>query len=157
MLNDPMGRSHAFADVSAVVRRRMAKIGSTGTRPEMLVRRTLHGLGYRFRLHRRDLPGSPDLVFPARRKVIFVHGCFWHRHACTLARKVPRTRQEYWGPKLSRNVERDRIAVSSLEELGWGTLTIWECELADMVSTTARLKRFLGEPGQCDELIKRGT
>lgn len=151
MLNNLMGRSQAFADVPSVVRRRMAKIGSTGTRPEMLVRQTLHRLGFRFRLHRRDLPGSPDLVFPARRKVVFVHGCFWHKHSCTLARQVPRTRQEYWGPKLSRNVERDRIAVSSLEELGWDTLTVWECELADMAAATARLRRFLGEPRQRDE------
>lgn len=139
-----MPRTTTFPDVPPVVRQRMARIKSRGTRPELTVRRLAHALGYRFRLHRRDLPGSPDLVFPSKRKVVFVHGCFWHRHSCKTARAVPKTRQEYWAPKLQRNVERDRIATAALAELGWGTLTIWECETGDALGMAERLKRFLG-------------
>lgn len=138
--------SRAFPDVPPVVRRRMARIRSRGTKPEMIIRRNLHALGYRFRLHRKDLPGSPDIVFPGRRKVIFVHGCFWHRHTCALARQVPRTRLEYWGPKLSRNVERDKTATAALSAAGWNVLTIWECELRDLDTTLGRLQDFLGKP-----------
>lgn len=141
-------RPKVFPGVPDVVRRRMARIRSHGTKPEMIVRRAVHALGFRFRLHRRDLPGCPDLVFPARRKVIFVHGCFWHRHTCSIARRVPVTRQEYWGPKLERNVERDEAALTALAELGWEPLTIWECEIADPSALSERLKRFLEhQPG----------
>lgn len=122
----------------------MAQIKSHSTKPEMVVRRTAHALGYRYRLHRRDLPGCPDLVFPSRRRVIFVHGCFWHRHTCSIARRVPVTRQEYWGPKLKRNVERDEAAKKALTELGWESLTIWECEISDLSELSERLRGFLG-------------
>lgn len=142
-----MKRPATFPDVPQVVRQRMARIRSSGTRPEMVVRKAAHALGYRFRLNRRDLPGSPDLVFPSRRKVVFVHGCFWHRHSCKTARRVPVTRQEYWAPKLRRNVERDHIAQVALCDLGWDALTIWECETGDAVALNARLTEFLGPPG----------
>lgn len=122
----------------------MARIKSQGTKPEMVVRRTVHALGFRYRLHRRDLPGCPDLVFSNRRKVIFVHGCFWHRHTCSIARRVPVTRQDYWGPKLKKNVERDAAAKQALAELGWEQLTIWECETRDISDLSERLRRFLG-------------
>lgn len=107
---------------------RMRRIRKKDTGPEMTVRRIAHGLGYRYRLHRRDLPGTPDLVFPNRRKVIFVHGCFWHQHDCRLGCKQPTTNQDYWLPKLRRNVERDAIASAKLREAGWQILVIWECQ-----------------------------
>lgn len=121
----------------------MSLIRKTGSKPELLIRRLAHKLGYRFRINRRDLPGTPDIVFPRRRKIIFVHGCFWHRHDCNLAGRVPRVRTEYWGPKLDRNVERDRAARATLEGAGWRVLTIWECEIADVVALEQRLRAFL--------------
>lgn len=118
--------------------------------PEMRVRRLAHALGYRFRLHRKDLPGKPDLVFPARRCIIFVHGCFWHQHpdpACRDARP-PKSNQAYWLPKLSRNVARDQEHIARLEALGWRVLVIWECETADQAALGKRLRAFLGAGGQ---------
>lgn len=106
----------------------MAKIKSANTRPEMRVRSSLHRLGYRFRLHRRDLPGNPDIVFSSSRKVIFVHGCFWHRHTCYDGKKVPKSRRKYWVPKLSRNAERDRESRRALQARGWRVLVVWECQ-----------------------------
>jgi len=94
----------------------------------MLVRRLVHGLGYRYRLHRRDLPGTPDLVFPALSKIIFIHGCFWHQHRCKRGRRIPATRQEYWVPKLARNVKRDRSSRRRLRRMGWDVLVVWECQ-----------------------------
>lgn len=126
----------------------MAKIASKNTKPEMVVRRLLHSLGYRYRLHRKDLPGKPDLVFPSRRAVIFVHGCFWHLHpdpACRDAR-LPTSRQEYWLPKLQRNVERDKYAQEALLKDGWKVLTIWDCE-TKAVDLPQRLQAFLGPSG----------
>lgn len=124
----------------------MARIRSRDTRPELIVRNLAHRLGYRFRLHRRDLPGSPDLVFPSRRKVIFVHGCFWHRHDCPLGRKTPSARPEYWLPKLERNQRRDAAALEQIASLGWSPLVIWECELKQMLEDELadRLHAFLG-------------
>lgn len=124
----------------------MRKIASKGMKPELFVRRLAHRLGYRFRLHRADLPGKPDLVFPRRKKVIFVHGCFWHQHealACKMAH-TPRSNTEYWGPKLSRNVERDALAQAALAASGWSVLTLWECELKDASAVEQRLTAFLG-------------
>jgi DNA mismatch endonuclease, patch repair protein len=140
-------KARSFDDVSPVVRARMARIRKKDTTPELLVRQAAHALGYRFRLHRRGLPGSPDLVFPSRRKVIFVHGCFWHRHGCALSGKIPAKRVEYWAPKLARNVERDREAVSALMKLGWAALMIWECEAMDRSSVERQLRNFLGPSG----------
>jgi len=140
-----MVKAVSFDNVPDVVRQRMARIRKKDTKGELVVRRLAHRLGYRFRLHRRDLPGTPDLVFVSRRKAIFVHGCFWHRHGCRLAGRVPRTRREYWGPKLDRNVERDRAAEAALLALGWRALTIWECEVGDPVALAHRLRTFLDD------------
>jgi DNA mismatch endonuclease (patch repair protein) len=109
----------------------MARIRSGNTKPEIAVRKLLHALGYRFRLRRRDLPGKPDIVLSRHRLVIFVHGCFWHQHpGCRLASK-PKTRQDYWGPKLAGNVRRDRVAQDALRSLGWRVTVVWECDTRD--------------------------
>jgi DNA mismatch endonuclease (patch repair protein) len=122
---------------------RMALVRPKDTKPELTVRRLVHGMGYRYRLHRRDLPGTPDLVFPGRGKVIFVHGCFWHRHKlCPLAR-LPKSRAEFWLPKLTANKERDARNLLALRALGWSVLTIWECQLNDTVKLANRVRRFL--------------
>lgn len=138
-----------FADVPEARRRTMAAIRGKHTRPEIMVRRVAHALGYRFRLHRRDLPGRPDLVFPGRRKVVMVHGCFWHQHQATACRAatMPKTRQEYWHPKLAANVARDARSLDGLTALGWDSLVIWECELRDTLAVANRLAAFLGPPG----------
>ena len=109
----------------------MAKIRSSDTKPEMVVRRLVHSLGYRYRLHRRDLPGCPDLVFTPRRKVIFVHGCFWHGHDCKRGARQPKTNSDYWRQKIDGNRARDHAAQETLEAAGWDVLTIWECEVRD--------------------------
>lgn len=106
----------------------MARIRSRDTRPELAVRRAMHAAGLRYRLHSKHLPGRPDLAFPARRAVLFVHGCFWHRHPGCRHATTPATRQDYWLPKLARNVERDRSTAAGLLASGWTVLTIWECE-----------------------------
>ena len=108
--------------------------------------RLLHSMGYRYRLHCQKLPGKPDLVFAGRRKVIFVHGCFWHSHDCKRGARVPSTRQDYWLAKVGRNKERDAEHLSSLEQAGWSVLTVWECELKDRVALSARFDEFLGGP-----------
>ena len=125
---------------------RMARIRGRDTKPEMIVRRLVHRMGYRFRLHRRDLPGRPDLTFPSRRKVILVHGCFWHRHpdeGCKLAR-MPKSRLDFWGPKLETNRKRDEEDLARLTGLGWDALVVWECQLRDVGSLEARIGEFLG-------------
>src|ERR1041384_5019799 len=109
----------------------MRSIRKTNTRPELAVRRLAHALGYRFRLHRRDLPGKPDLVFPSRRAVIFVHGCFWHQHARCIDGRKPQSNVRNWGPKLDRNVQRDAEHIAALAANGWRAFVIWECEAAD--------------------------
>ena len=121
---------------------------ATNTKPEVTVRRMLHAFGYRFRLHRRDLPGTPDIAFVSRRKIIQVHGCFWHQHEGCRRSNVPATRKEYWGPKLARNKERDRENQAKLEAMGWSSLTIWECEATDLQTAAKRLRAFLGPPGR---------
>lgn len=108
--------------------RLMSRIKAKDTKPEMLVRSAVHRLGLRFRLHDKRLPGKPDLVLPKHRTVIFVHGCFWHRHGCKLASN-PKSRQDYWAPKFERNVRRDAEHRSALEEAGWRVVVIWECEV----------------------------
>ena len=130
--------------VSPEVRSRiMAQVKSKGMKPEMKVRRLLHGLGYRYRLHRSDLPGRPDLVFPSRQKVIFVNGCFWHYHRGCGRVRIPATNRDYWVGKLERNRDRDERNLSLLEDMGWSALTTWECELRDMETATRRLVEFL--------------
>jgi DNA mismatch endonuclease (patch repair protein) len=126
----------------------MARIRGKHTRPELVVRRLLHAMGYRFRLHRRDLPGTPDIALVARRKVVLVHGCFWHRHpGCKAAAKVPRTRTAFWEGKFARNVARDAAKLEALAGLGWTALVLWECELRGRDEIAGRLRAFLGPPG----------
>ena len=121
----------------------MARIGARDTEPELVVRRLLHRLGYRYRLHRRDLPGTPDICFPGRRKAIFVHGCFWHRHEGCPRTTTPGTRTAFWQEKFERNVSRDRTNLTELSELGWKALVVWECETTDVEALTPRLVGFL--------------
>lgn len=123
----------------------MSRVGQKDTKPEMIVRRLIHAMGYRYRLHRRTLPGSPDLVFPSKRKVVFVHGCFWHSHAdqhCKLS-LPPKSRVDYWGPKLARNKERDAENEEKLRLAGWDVLVVWECQLRDRERLASRLVDFL--------------
>lgn len=136
-------------DKLSTVRRseNMRRIKSKGMVPEIAVRKLVHALGFRFRLHRRDLPGKPDLVLARHKKAIFVHGCFWHLHQDCREGRIPGTRQEYWRPKLERNVERDAANEAALRALGWDTLTVWECELKDASAVRDRLTKFLGPPG----------
>lgn len=123
---------------------RMAKVKSKGTKPEMVVRRLLFSMGFRYRLHDRSLPGRPDIIFKGKKKVIFVHGCFWHRHdGCPLAR-LPKSRLDFWIPKLEGNRERDIRTLLQLRSLGWDVLVIWECELKDLNLLEKMLKGFLG-------------
>jgi DNA mismatch endonuclease (patch repair protein) len=124
--------------------RNMAAIRGRDTKPEMIVRRLVHRHGYRFRLHRRDLPGRPDLVLPRHRAVIFVHGCFWHQHDCRYGRVVPATRAEFWQAKRHENVERDKRNERALKAAGWRVLIVWECWTRDAVATGAALKAFFG-------------
>lgn len=121
----------------------MAAVRSKNTKPEMFVRRLTHAMGYRFRLHRTDLPGTPDLVFPGRRKVIFVHGCFWHQHGCKRSSRIPKSNQSFWGPKLERNCARDAEYLKALSAEGWECLVLWECELIKPERVIPRLSRFL--------------
>ena len=120
----------------------MRRIRGKDMAPELAVRRLVHSHGYRYRLHRADLPGKPDLVFVSRRKVIFVHGCFWHSHGCNLAH-VPQSNRDYWLPKLARNVARDGKNQAALAAQGWKSLVIWECELKQLAKVRQRVARFL--------------
>lgn len=122
----------------------MRRIRSGDTRPELALRRALHGLGYRYRIRPKDLPGRPDIVFRARRKAVFVHGCFWHLHdGCPRAR-MPKSNSAYWGPKLAGNAARDAGHIARLQADGWDTLIVWECELRDLASAVRRVTEFLG-------------
>jgi len=128
---DPAGRSA-----------NMRAIRSKGTKPEIAVRQLVHGMGFRFRLHRVDLPGKPDLVFPSRKKLIFVHGCFWHSHGCGRSH-VPRSNLKYWQAKLERNRKRDVTYRRLLKSGGWKLLVVWECELKRFEVLSRRIARFL--------------
>lgn len=134
----------ALSGVPEARRRMMAAVRSANTKPEIAVRRMLHRLGYRFRLHGRELPGRPDIVFPKRRSVIEVRGCFWHQHVGCARAETPATRQEFWLPKLAANVSRDIRNASALEVSGWSMLVIWECEIKRVSEMEARLRDFLG-------------
>jgi DNA mismatch endonuclease (patch repair protein) len=121
----------------------MARVRSKNSRPELFVRKLVFALGHRYRLHAKDLPGHPDLVFRKQRKVIFVHGCFWHRHAaCALAR-LPKSRLEFWMPKLEGNKKRDHRNKRLLAKQGWSVLTIWECQLKNAARLQAAVRTFL--------------
>lgn len=125
----------------------MAAVKSGDTTPELVVRRLVHRLGYRYRLHCRDLPGSPDLVLPRLRKAVFVHGCYWHRHACPAGQSTPATRLDYWQAKFERNVTRDRSNLRKLRRLGWSVLVVWECQTTarKRAALERRLARFLND------------
>lgn len=128
----------------------MRRIKSFDTKPELRLRRLIHRLGFRYRLHRKDLPGRPDLAFPSLRKAIFVHGCFWHQHESCIDGRIPRSRTEYWVPKLKKNVDRDASALIELNRLGWEVLIIWDCELngEDTLVTIERRVRCFLAPAQ---------
>lgn len=125
----------------------MSRIRGKDTKPELAVRHLAHSMGYRFRLHRRDLPGKPDLVFPRLRKVVFVHGCFWHQHSGCRYAYQPKSRIEFWRAKFLANKRRDRAALIALNDLGWDTLVVWECETSDTRSLERELVAFLKKRG----------
>jgi DNA mismatch endonuclease Vsr len=121
----------------------MRAVKSRDTKPEMVVRRLLHKAGYRYRLHRKDLPGKPDIVFPSKRKAVFVHGCFWHQHPGCRQSARPTSNTDYWKPKLDGNMVRDAKNIYAIEAQNWRTLTVWECETGDQEELLRRLKEFL--------------
>ncbi len=138
-------RAQMVDRVPATVRSRiMASVRSKHTAPELLVRRMLHGMGYRYRLHRKDLPGSPDLVFPKRRKVIFVNGCFWHGHDCKWGR-LPKSNSNFWSAKIRANQARDARNIDLLEKQGWHSMKIWQCQLRSPAFLLEKVRSFLGE------------
>lgn len=122
---------------------RMSLVRSKDTRPEMVIRRLVHGMGFRYRLHARELPGNPDLVFPGRGKIIFVHGCFWHRHGTCKFTRWPKSKLNFWKPKLERNQQRDRLIRRRLRKEGWRVLVVWECQLNKPGALSARIRTFL--------------
>lgn len=138
----------AVADFMSPERRsaHMAKIGSKNTKPEIRLRSLLHGAGYRFRLHAASLPGRPDIVFPGRGKVIFVHGCFWHGHDCPIGSRLPKTNTSFWAIKREKNQARDRRQLELLQSLGWKPLIVWECELKPNLPLAEKVTDFLGPP-----------
>src|SRR5882724_3309465 len=129
-------------ETPAIRRRTMQAVKSRDTAPELLVRRLLHSLGYRYRLYADELASCPDIVFRSRRKVIFIHGCFWHGHNCARGARIPKTNTEYWRNKVARNRARDLSARSELKRSGWAVLVLWECELRDEAAVTERLVFF---------------
>jgi DNA mismatch endonuclease (patch repair protein) len=132
-----------FDGVAPERSRLMARVKGKNTKPELIVRRGLHRLGYRFRLHRGDLPGRPDIVLPKYRTAIFVHGCFWHRHPGCSKASTPKTRADFWLDKFATNVARDGRNVEALEAGGWQVLIVWECETKDMAALTSRLNETM--------------
>lgn len=120
----------------------MGRIRCRNTKPEMRVRRMVHGLGYRYRLHQRNLPGTPDLVFPGQKKAIFVHGCFWHQHTCPRGVR-PDTNREFWENKLDQNIQRDLKNIHLLKKQGWSVLILWECEIKKTEALALRINEFL--------------
>jgi DNA mismatch endonuclease Vsr len=145
MSESPLARP-AFDDVPPARRRNLAAVGGKDTTPELRVRRLLFRMGYRFRLHRRDLPGTPDIVLAGRHKIVEVRGCFWHRHPDPACRNavLPKVRAEWWAATLARNVERDERNLAALQAAGWSVLVLWECGVRDEAALAARLRSFLG-------------
>lgn len=123
---------------------RMGRVRSKDTKPELAVRRLVHSLGYRYRLHLTNLPGCPDLVFPSRKKLIFIHGCFWHRHKGCRNTRLPKSRLDFWQTKLEANRVRDVRNIRRLRERGWGIMVIWECQAKNLAKLERRVTRFLG-------------
>jgi DNA mismatch endonuclease (patch repair protein) len=144
-----------MADTHTPQQRRanMQAVRSKNTAPELLVRSTAHRLGFRFRLHRKDLSGTPDLVFPSRKRVIFVHGCFWHGHRCSRG-SLPSSNIEFWQEKIRKNRERDSKAEEELRKNGWKVLTVWECETKDRSTLVGKICRFLGRSGVVADTCK---
>lgn len=134
--NYPKPTSHGVSS-------RMRRMGAKDTKPDLIVRKLVHGMGYRYRLHRADLPGKPDLVFPARHKMIFVHGCFWHRQNCRAGKINPRVNVSCWLPKLERNKTRDQTNLAKLHESGWDSMIIWEYKIRDVEYLKEKVKQFL--------------
>jgi DNA mismatch endonuclease (patch repair protein) len=130
-------------------RRCMAAIRGKDTKPEMIVRKLVHAMGYRYRLHRKNLPGKPDLVFSSRKKVIFVHGCFWHMHNCRYGRVRPKTNAEFWQAKREATVVRDRRNRIALRASGWRLFVVWECQAKDSPKLIISIQEFLNTPNQC--------
>jgi DNA mismatch endonuclease (patch repair protein) len=126
----------------------MQAVKGRDTKPEMTVRRLVHSMGYRYRLHKRTLPGVPDLVFPSKKKLIFIHGCFWHGHDCPRGSRRPKENADYWVNKITRNQERDTKTQETLQVMGWNVLIIWECQIKDRASLTDTLARFLSSPAK---------
>ncbi len=142
------GNPDSMDIVSRKVRSRMmASVGSTDTKPEKIVRSLLHRLGFRFRLHRKDLPGSPDIVLPKYKTVIFVHGCFWHQHKGCAKSKRPDTRKEFWNHKLDQNIIRDERNITTLNNMGWTVYVIWECQTFDIEQLTHTIKKIFYNDG----------
>lgn len=125
----------------------MAAIRGHNTKPEILVRSMVHRIGYRFRIHKHKLPGRPDIILPRHRKIIQVHGCFWHAHTDCKISRTPKSNEQYWTPKLKRTVERDKRNLQALNDLGWDVLTVWECEIKDTDQLAERILRFLSPAG----------
>ena len=125
----------------------MSSVGTRDTGPELALRKALHRLGYRYRTNYAKLPGKPDIVFPRRKKAVFVHGCFWHGHRCRWGR-LPKSRPEYWGPKIAANQLRDRRVVRKIRRGGWDVLVVWQCELSEFERLLTRVKAFLGASGK---------
>lgn len=154
-------RSRYITDkVTPKIRSRiMSHIRSESTAPEVVLRRLVYGMGYRYRLHRSDLPGNPDLVFQGLKKIIFVHGCFWHQHTECKDGHLPKTNLQYWIPKLERNIQRDKKVVEELTEIGWDVMVIWECQLADRERLAIKLKKFLSANSRSKslQLIERSS
>lgn len=125
----------------------MRKIRSKDTKPELIVRRLFREAGYPgYRIHRKDLPGKPDLAYIGRKMAVFVHGCFWHGHDCRIGSRKPKTNQDYWIPKIQRNKQRDEVNTAALKADGWRVLTVWECELKDLELLRKRIYEFLHSP-----------
>ena len=135
--------SEVIHEVSEQRSRNMSAIKSKNTKPEIIVRKLLHSKGYRFRLHKKDLPGSPDIVLPKYKTVIFVHGCFWHRHQNCKYASNPKTRREFWEKKFKENIERDKKTQEKLKNLGWKTKIVWECEIKKQDKLIKKIEDFL--------------
>lgn len=139
----PKAKSESATDAARSAQMRL--IHSKDTKPEMAIRRALFALGYRYRLHYKNLPGLPDIAFPSRRKAIFIHGCFWHRHKGCKKTRIPKSRLDYWLPKFEANAERDKRNQAALRKAGWKFLVVWECQTKDISTCIRRITQFLDD------------
>jgi DNA mismatch endonuclease, patch repair protein len=131
----------------------MRRIKAKDTKPEMIVRRLLHSLGYRYRLHAKELPGKPDVVFRPQKKAVFVHGCFWHQHSVCPDGRLPGSKQDFWVPKLSRNVLRDEQQINELKQDGWQVFVVWECQTTDLIKLKRSLSHFMAAPATLETCL----